>query len=232
MQRGLTMKTGRFNQSPFDDYKGFGLDLTQDDLQYLSETDPEKVDAKRLAGLVMDSRSLDSETLHFLVQAYEVELQKGGDVNSKCTLYTLIDAIKDESPEMHACLLQASTGDLDSIQVIVRACPEAIAFPFVRDAMIKVLRQYKYDEPGETKRHKEDWQRFLVPRTGGALSFNKSDMTMLVRVEKMKQHPRGDGRRGKSTASERVARRIGISEKSLKKMTRNTVRKGRPKKRK
>jgi hypothetical protein len=133
---------------------------------------------------------------------------------------------------MHACLLQASTGDLDSIQVIVRACPEAIAFPFVRDAMIKVLRQYKYDEPGETKRHKEDWQRFLVPRTGGALSFNKSDMTMLVRVEKMKQHPParqgGDG----STASERVARRIGVSEKSLKKMTRNTVRKGRPKKRK
>jgi len=54
------MKTGRFNQSPFDDYKGFGLDLTQDDLQYLSETDPEKVDAKRLAGLVMDSRSFDS----------------------------------------------------------------------------------------------------------------------------------------------------------------------------
>ncbi len=230
------MKTGRFNQSPFDDYKGFGLDLTQDDLQYLSETDPEKVDAKRLAGLVMDSRSFDSETLHFLVQAYEVELQKGGDVNSKCTLYTLIDAIKDESPEMHACLLQASTGDLDSIQVIVRACPEAIAFPFVRDAMIKVLRQYKYDEPGETKRHKEDWQRFLVPRTGGALSFNKSDMTMLVRVEKMKMNQeklKGTKKNG-STASafERVARRIGVSEKSLKKMTRNTVRKGRPKKRK
>lgn len=220
----------RFKQAPFDDYKGFGVYLAQEDLDYLSNTPPEKVDPKRLAGLVMNSRSFDSEFLHHLVDIYEDELKMRGYVNAMYRLHITINETKITHPAIHDCLIHATRGDLAAIHILVRACPETIVFPFVQDAMIDVLQKHKYDEPGETKRHKEEWNQFLVPQTVGSFAFNQNDITMLMRGHKMQHRRIVRQRSSGSIEREGVTKSIGVSEKRTTKVTCNTARKERRKK--
>jgi hypothetical protein len=190
----------------------------------------------------------DDEKLHFLVWLYERVLkEKGADVANNELWGAIGGWVKEGvlSKEEYSILCDAEVagsitqGEIEdeiegryfkAVQTIVKANPDTIELPFIRNALKYILRKQKY-EITDAESYKYRWNNFLHKRPKRKILYSSESIKRLVEIAK--RHTKSTGRQGGGKtidAYEIVAEGFGVSEDYLKKKTAIQRQRERPKK--
>lgn len=190
----------------------------------------------------------DDSLLRFLVFCYEKKLKEKGPKEAEYEFWRVAKGLLDEgvltSEEWHILCDAEVAGSLGfarvesdnltflksikSVQTLVKANPNALKLPFVRDAMICFLQNYKYIpsiKGGSILQNlKDEWFDFVPKRPKGKVLYSPESLRRLVEEGKKAGERPLD-------VNEVVGKAFEVSDSKIQEITANKGEKGRPKRR-
>lgn len=187
---------------------------------------------------VKESHTGDDAFLGLLVWNYERDAVQHGKIKALQNFFSSVDSLHREGvlskKERELIVLAEAAGDVDektliseskylrAVQELVKANAEVIRLPFIQNAMITMLRAQKYGSKPLYVRDK--WSDFLHKRPKKKTMHSTESLRRLLRAAR-------DSKVKAIDAPAIIGKGLGISEDSIKKLTREKGGKpGRPKK--